>query len=114
MSVALHGALSKDHLQIDQLDLGAFDGHALLAGEARWTPQQSWALAGKVRDFNPAELRPGFNGALNFSMKASGAPFGSDNLDFTFADLTGRLRGNSASGGGHLIKQGENWSFDAV
>ena len=114
MSVAVRGALGKEHLQIDQLDLGAFEGHALLAGEARWSPEQSWALAGTVRDFNPAELRPGFSGALNFSMKASGAPFGSDNLDFTFADLTGRLRGNPASGGGHLIKQGENWSFDAV
>src|SRR5262249_16043026 len=46
--------------------------------------------------------------------KASGAPFGSDNLDFTFGDLTGRLRGNAASGSGHVIKQGEDWSFDAV
>jgi len=114
MSVALRGALHKDHLQIDELDLGAFDGHALLAGEARWNPEESWSLEGKVRDFNPAELRPGFNGALAFNLKASGAPFGSDNLDLTFGDLSGRLRGNSASGSGHVIKQGEDWSFDAV
>ncbi len=114
MNVALHGALGKDHLQIDQLDLGAFGGHALLAGEARWSPRESWSLAGKVSDFNPAEIRPGFSGALNFNLKASGAPFGSDNLDLTFGDLSGRLRGNAASGSGHVVKQGEDWNFDAV
>jgi translocation and assembly module TamB len=114
MSVDMRGALHKDHLQIDELDLGAFGGHALLAGEARWSPEESWALEGAVRDFNPAELRPGFSGALDFRLKAQGAPFGGDNLDVTFAGLSGQLRGNPASGGGHVSKRGEDWSFDAV
>ena len=67
MTVAMRGALHKDHLQIDELDLGAFGGSALLAGDARWTPDESWALEGDVQGFNPAELRPGFNGALDFN-----------------------------------------------
>jgi autotransporter translocation and assembly factor TamB len=114
MTVAMHGLLHKDHLQIDEMQLGAFGGKALLAGEAYWTPEQRWALEGPVTGFDPATVRPGFNGALNFNMKASGAPFGSDNLDFAFTNLAGRLRGNPASGSGHIVKQGEDWTFDAV
>src|SRR6185436_6739491 len=114
MTFALHGDLHKDHLAIGQLDLGAFDGRAQLAGEARWTPAQSWRLEGDVRDFNPAELRPGFNGALNFRLKAAGEPFSSDTLDLSFANLSGKLRGNNASGGGHVRLEGEDWTFDAL
>jgi translocation and assembly module TamB len=114
MAVSMRGLLHKDHLQIDELELGAFGGMALLAGNARWSPEQSWALEGPVSEFNPGTLRPGFNGALNFNLKASGAPFGSDNLDVAFSNLSGRLRGNSASGAGHVLKQGEDWTFDSV
>jgi translocation and assembly module TamB len=114
MTVSMHGLLHKDHLQIDELELGAFGGKALLAGNARWSPEQSWALEGPVSEFNPGTLRPGFTGALNFKLKASGAPFGSDNLDVAFSNLSGRLRGNSASGAGHVIKQGDDWTFESV
>lgn len=114
MTVAVKGALHKDHLAMAELDLGAFGGRALLAGEARWNPQESWRLAGAVTGFNPASVRPGFNGALDFRMDASGGPFGTDNFDFGFSNLSGRLRGNSAGGKGRVIKQGEEWTFDAL
>jgi translocation and assembly module TamB len=115
MTVDMRGALHKDHLQIDALRMGAFGGTAQLAGEARWAPAESWALEGDVKGFNPAELRPGFQGALNFDMKASGAPFGSGgNLDFAFSKLTGKLRGNAATGSGRVALQGEDWTFDAL
>ena len=114
MTVAMRGALHKDHLQIDELDLGAFGGSALLAGEARWTPEESWALAGDVKGFNPAELRPGFGGALDFHLAASGKPFGGDGmLDVAFDDLSGKLRGNAASGSGRVrLENGEDWTFE--
>ncbi|HEU4592560.1 MAG TPA: translocation/assembly module TamB domain-containing protein [Steroidobacteraceae bacterium] len=114
MTVAMRGALHKDHLQIEELKLGAFGGEAVLAGNARWTPAQSWDLAGAVQGFNPDSVRPGLHGALDFDMKASGAPFGSDNLDFAFSNLAGKLRGSSVGGGGRVEKQGEDWHFDAV
>jgi len=114
MTVAMRGALHKDHLAIDELNLGAFGGSALLAGNARWTPDESWALEGDVKGFNPASLRPGFNGALDFRLKASGAPFGDDNLDLAFANLSGKLRGNPASGSGRVVKHGEDWTFESV
>ena len=59
MTVAMRGALHKDHLQIDELDLGAFGGKALLAGVARWSPEESWALEGSVKRFNPAAVAAG-------------------------------------------------------
>ena len=96
MTVAMRGALHKDHLDVDELDLGAFGGQARLAGNARWTPDESWALEGDVKGLDPATLRRGFGGALDFHMKASGAPFGGDNLDFAFANLSGQLRGSPA------------------
>lgn len=115
MTVDMRGALHKDHLRIDELELGAFGGMAQLAGEARWNPEESWALEGSVKGFNPAELRPGFTGALNFDMKASGAPFGAGGkLDFAFNNLTGRLRGNTATGSGRVVLQGEDWTFDSL
>ena len=115
MTVAMRGALHKDHLQIDELDLGAFGGEALLAGEARWSPAESWALEGSVKGFNPAALRKGFNGALDFNMKASGAPFGADgDLDFAFSHLTGKLRGSAATGSGRVALHGEDWTFDSL
>jgi translocation and assembly module TamB len=115
MTVAMHGALHKDHLQMDALDVGAFGGKAALAGVARWSPEESWQLEGSMKRFNPAELRPGFNGALDFNMKASGAPFGGDGkLDFAYSNLSGKLRGNSASGSGRVVLQGDDWSFERL
>ncbi len=115
MTVAVHGALHKDHLAIEQLDLGAFGGSARLAGEARWTPGESWALKGSVHGFDPATLRPGFAGALDFELDASGKPFGSDgDLDVAFGRISGKLRGSAASGGGSVRKHGEEWTFDTL
>jgi translocation and assembly module TamB len=114
MTMAMRGALHKDHLQIDELDLGAFGGHALLAGNARWSPEQSWELEGDVKGFDPAELRPGFPGALDFRLKASGRPFATSELDVSVTALTGKLRGNSTSGSGHVHLQGDDWTFDTV
>jgi len=115
MTAAVRGALHKDHLQIQELDLGAFNGHALLAGEARWGPVESWTLAGTVKGFNPAALRPGFTGALDFNLQASGKPFNAtEELDVAFDHLGGKLRGSPATGSGRVLRRGEDWKFDAL
>jgi hypothetical protein len=66
MKVAIRGALHKDHLQSTSSNLGAFGGHALLAGEARWTPAESWALEGSVKGFNPADCGRAFKRRARF------------------------------------------------
>jgi translocation and assembly module TamB len=115
MTIEMRGALHKDHLQVDELALGAFGGRSLLAGEARWTPEESWSLSGQVRGFDPATLRPGFKGALDFDLQASGRPFSAvDELDLAFRNLGGRLRGNPATGSGHVVRRGEDWTFDGL
>lgn len=115
MTIAMRGAIHKDHLQIDELNLGAFGGTSALAGEARWTPSQSWKLAGPVKGFNPATLRPGFTGALDFNLNASGEPFSAATvLDVAFDNLVGKLRGNTATGAGRVVRRGEDWTFDKL
>jgi translocation and assembly module TamB len=115
MTVEMRGALHKDHLRVDELGLGAFGGAARLAGEARWSPEESWSVSGPVRGFNPATLRPGFNGALDFELQASGKPFNAETeLDVAFGNLVGRLRGNTATGSGHVIRRGADWTFDKL
>ncbi len=58
-------------------------------------------------------MRPGFAGALDFNIKASGKPFAADgDLDFAFNDLTGRLRGNNATGSGRVMRTGADWTFE--
>ncbi|HEU5137121.1 MAG TPA: translocation/assembly module TamB domain-containing protein [Steroidobacteraceae bacterium] len=115
MTVAVRGELHKDHLQMDELDVGALGGKAKLTGEARWNPAESWSLEGNVIGVNPASVRPGFNGSLNFDMKASGAPFGGDGaIDFAFENLSGKLRGNTATGSGRIRLEGENWTFNEL
>ena len=113
MTVAMRGALHKDHLQVDELELGAFGGTSLLAGEARWSPEESWSLSGPVKGFDPSTLRPGFSGALDFELEARGKPFNAETeLDVAFSNLVGRLRGNTATGSGHVVRRGEDWTFD--
>jgi translocation and assembly module TamB len=115
MTVALRGALDKQFLRIDDLALGAFGGRAQLRGEARWAPEEGWALAGPVKGFNPAQLRPGFTGALDFELAARGKPFSAEEeLDVAVDRLTGRLRGTSASGSGRVLRRGEDWTFEKV
>jgi translocation and assembly module TamB len=115
MAVDLRGALHKDHIDIAALELAGFGGHARLAGNARWKPEESWSLAGEVRGFDPATVRPGFTGALDFQLQARGEPFGAGGtLDVSFSGLRGRLRGNAASGSGRVVLQGEDWTFDEL
>lgn len=115
MTVVMRGALFKDHLQVDELQLGAFGGRSLLAGEARWTPEESWNVAGPVKGFDPSTLRPGFSGALDFNLQASGKPFSAETeLDVAFSNLVGRLRGNTATGSGHVVRRGDDWTFDKL
>lgn len=112
---AAKGRLAKDHFAIGEADLQLFGSAAKLQGEARWQPAESWQIAGRVTKLNPAALRPGFPGALDFDIAANGAPFGADGvIAAEVQNLTGKLRGNNARGSGKFEKRGAAWTFDSV
>ncbi len=115
MPFVAKGRLAKDRFTVDSLELELLGGSAKLAGEAAWQPAEQWQLAGRVTKLNPATLRPGFPGSLDFDVTAQGAPFGQDGvITAEIRALTGKLRGNAARGSGKFELRDDAWKFDAV
>lgn len=113
----LRGTLAGDVLQIDSAQIGVMGGSANLSGEARWQPGESWYLMGRATNFDPAQLRADLPGQLSFDFDARGTRSGTGaSLDFDVKRLSGRLRGQNASGGGHLaLAAGStDWQFRDV
>jgi translocation and assembly module TamB len=115
MSVDARGTLGKDGLTFDPAQVDLFEGHASVSGSVQWSPSQSWAVKGRATHINPGVLRSDLRGSLSFAFDASARGFdaGSD-LTASFSDITGRLRGLAASGGGRLTHAGTTWGFSNV
>jgi len=115
MGIDARGTLGKDGLTFDPAEVDLFDGHATVSGSVLWSPRQSWSVSGRASRINPGALRPDLRGSLSFAFNASARGFdsGSD-LTASFSDITGRLRGLAASGGGTLTHAGTTWGFSNV
>jgi translocation and assembly module TamB len=115
MPVEMEGKLATDKLTVTTANVGAFDGHAVVSGEVAWTPQERWAVMGDAMDINPGRVREDLPGKLDFQFAAEGLGFRS-NGDFgvDIRNLTGRLRGNTASGGGHIARKANAWELERV
>jgi translocation and assembly module TamB len=115
MGVDARGTLGKDGLTFDPAEVDLFDGHASVSGSVLWSPRQSWSVKGRATRINPGVLRSDLRGSLSFAFDASARGFdpGSD-LTASFSDITGRLRGLAASGGGTLTHAGTTWGFNNV
>lgn len=101
------GRLARDRVIVDTAAVDAFGGHAQLAGEAQWSPAERWSLRGRASGVNPAGIRTDLPGKLDFEFESRGEGFDGDgNFELAVHDLSGRLRGVAASGGGHLARQG--------
>jgi translocation and assembly module TamB len=107
--------LDKTRLLLGETGVDALDGHFQLTGEVSWTPAERWAVAGRASDVDPGRVREDLPGQLGFGFAASGEGFGEDG-DFSVdvRDLSGRLRGASASGGGKLARRANTWEFERV
>ncbi len=117
MPATLAGRLGSESLTIEKATVGVLGGSAGVSGEARWNPAESWRVAGRMEGLDPARIREGVTGKLDFDFTASGAPFGeAGTIDFAMSRLTGKLRGQPATGGGRFIKPGgsEDWQFHDV
>lgn len=107
MPVSLTGSLAADRLTAESLIVEAYEGRANLGGHVRWAPRESWAIAGRVQNLDTGLVRASLPGKIDFRVVASGAGFANGTIDLRLANLTGRIRGGTARGGGHLtIAQG--------
>jgi translocation and assembly module TamB len=113
--VDLRGELAKDSFSFDPAEVDLLGGHASLSGRITWSPQNTWSLAGRASSIDPRALRPDLPGNLSFNFSANGRGFDTrGEASATFANLSGKLRGVSASGGGTVARAGSAWSFDKV
>ena len=115
MPMTVDGHLAKDRFTFESANVGLYGGRATLQGNAVWAPARSWSVAGRFIDIDSGQLRADVPGKLSFAADVAGQGFEPDG-DFTLAvrDLSGRLRGVSASGGGRLARSRRAWLFDEV
>ncbi len=115
MQVEMAGKLATNRLTVTAADVEAFDGQAVVSGEVAWSPQESWSVTGSASDINPGRVRDDLPGKLDFQLAAEGLGFGGDG-DFSveIRNLSGRLRGNAASGRGRIANKGDAWELDRV
>lgn len=109
------GTLGKDSFAFERAELDLLDGHASVSGAVAWAPHQSWSLAGQLTGINPASLRADLPGSVSLALSASGRGFDPHgDLAVTVGNLSGKLRGARASGGGSLARTGGAYRFDRV
>src|SRR6185437_9084240 len=108
------GTLGKDRFELKRADLDAYSGHAQLEGEVVWAPEQKWVVNGTLTDMDPAHLRSDLPGSLSFDMASQGRFSSAGDFNLAVRNITGRLRGVPASGGGRLTRTAGTWEFDGV
>jgi translocation and assembly module TamB len=109
------GLLGTDKLRIETGTIDLLGGRASFQGDAAWSPAERWQLAGKAIDLDTSKLRAALTGRIGFDYAASGEGYGgSENLDASFRNLTGRVRGATARGSGRVLRRGDAWEFDQV
>ncbi len=115
MQVEMEGKLANDRLTVTSADVEAFDGQAVVSGEVAWSPQERWSVMGDASEINPGRLREDLPGKLDFHFAAEGLGFGNaGDFSVDIRNLTGRLRGSVASGGGRIANKGNAWQLDHV
>jgi len=115
MHFSTQGQLRRDGLDLNSTALDAFDGQALMHGQVRWSPTETWTLSGGMNRLNVARLRPGVSGRLNFALQASGQGFDvGRTLQAQISNLTGNVRAQPASGHARVALQGNAWQLQQV
>jgi translocation and assembly module TamB len=115
MPVEASAILDKDSVSFDPADIDLYGGHATLSGRVAWAPAELWTINARVSNLNPQALRPDLPGTLSFAVAASGRGFTpGGEITAAISNLSGRLRGVAASGGGTLTHAGRTWGFNGV
>jgi translocation and assembly module TamB len=115
MSVDASGTLGKDAVTFAPAEVELFGGHASVSGKVAWSPSESWSVTGRATGINPGQLRSDLPGNVSFAFSAAGRGFDTRReLSASFSEISGRLRGLAASGGGALTHSGTTWGFANV
>jgi translocation and assembly module TamB len=115
MQTTILGALARDRFTLSKGDVDLYGGHAVITGETVWAPADSWSFAGRIADVNPALVRSDLPGKLSFNVATRGLGFdGNGDFSVDVHDISGRLRGVPASGGGGFQRTGTTWQFDKL
>ena len=111
----MSGVLHPDRLEVTGSELRVLGGRAALTGEVSWGEREGWRFKGPVRGIDPALLRPGLPGSIDFMLDARGAGFGAAQVvDVDVRGLAGRLRGTAARGSGNLRYARDTLSFRRI
>jgi translocation and assembly module TamB len=109
------GRVEHSGLDLPELALEAFGGHAQLGATVTWSPRESWSAAGSMRGLDIAALRPAIHGRLDFNLSAEGQGFGVGRaLQAKFTALAGNVRGQRASGHAGIALAGDDWLLQQV
>jgi translocation and assembly module TamB len=109
------GHVEHGGLDLPDLALEAFGGHAQLGASVEWSPRERWTAAGSMRGLDIATLRPGIPGRLDFNLDADGLGFGAGrSLQAKFTALGGNVRGQRASGRAGVALAGDEWLLQQV
>ncbi len=117
LPATVNGSLDVDSFTIEDGTIGIYGGTAKVKGLARWQPAQTWNVTGHIAGLDVAKVRADIPGTLDFDFRASGAPFGAAGaIDFAIAQMSGKLRGQSAGGSGRFTQAAgsDNWQFHQV
>lgn len=115
MPVDITGTLDKDSFAFERAEVDLYGGHASANGRLTWAPQETWDLGGHATGINPGALRADLPGSLTFDFATQGRGFGTrNNLTASFSNLSGKLRGANAGGGGTITHAGNTWGFNAL
>ena len=114
MPARVAGNLAKDRFTFTSADADLYDGQASVSGVVTWSPLQTWSATGRFIDVNPGRIREDLPGKLTFNLAAQARGFDGNDYSVDVRDISGKLRGVGASGGGRITRSNATWRFDQV
>ncbi|MEX1994389.1 MAG: translocation/assembly module TamB domain-containing protein [Steroidobacteraceae bacterium] len=109
------GRFTTTQMIVEQSAWKAFGGDIVASGMLTRDELRAWTLSGRARQVDPATLRAELPGKLDFSFAASGTGLdGQAQWAAAFNRLSGRFRGQPASGNGIVRHQAGLWQFERV
>ncbi|MHB1869456.1 MAG: translocation/assembly module TamB domain-containing protein [Steroidobacteraceae bacterium] len=110
--VTVSGTVASTGLSVERSTLGVLGGQLAARGTLAWLPVERWSVQLSGSGIDPGMVRPALRGRVGFALSASGEGFGAAaSLRMHIKQLSGRVRGQTASGGGRIARDQGVWSF---